>query len=297
MEATGSSTGRRSLAAWADDMMTRPPGASPGTPRRVRLRLSGAVQGVGMRPFVHRLAAETGLAGFVRNGTDGVTIEVEGSRIADFISRLSTETPPLARIDALAIETLAPAGDAGFSIGASTGGRAATRVVPDAATCPDCLAELFDPASRFFGYPFTNCTQCGPRHTITRRLPYDRGRTAMAGFTMCSACAADYADPRNRRFHAEPIACPSCGPRLSHAISAIAALLRDGRIVALKGTAVFIRCATRATRRRSRRCAGGNRARLSRSRSWLPTPHRLAPWRRRRPPKPRSLRAWRGQSC
>ncbi|HKM61046.1 MAG TPA: carbamoyltransferase HypF, partial [Acidisphaera sp.] len=239
METTGRPTGRRSLAVRADEMMIRPPGASPGTAERVRVRLSGAVQGVGMRPFVHRLAAETGLAGFVRNGADGVTIEVEGSRIADFISRLSAETPPLARIDALAIETLAPTGDAGFSIGASTGGRAATRVVPDAATCPDCLAELFDPASRFFGYPFTNCTQCGPRYTITRRLPYDRGRTAMAGFTMCAACAADYADPLNRRFHAEPIACPSCGPRLSHAIRAIAAALRDGRIVALKGIGGF----------------------------------------------------------
>ena len=193
-----------------------------GTTGRVRVRLSGAVQGVGMRPFVYRLAAENGLAGFVRNGADGVTIEVEGGRIADFMARLTTETPSLARIDTLTVETLRPAGDAGFAIRASTFGRAATRIVADAATCPECLAELFDPASRFFGYPFVNCTQCGPRYTITRRLPYDRGHTAMAGFAMCAACAADYADPLNRRFHAEPIACPACGPRFSHSIARLA---------------------------------------------------------------------------
>ena len=209
------------------------------TTERVRVRLCGAVQGVGMRPFVYRIAAEAGLAGFVRNGADGVTIEVEGTRIADFIARLKAETPPLARIDTLTIEPLSLAGDGDFAIRTSTSGRAATRVVADAATCPGCLAELFDPASRFFGYPFVNCTQCGPRYTITRRLPYDRAYTAMAGFAMCAACAADYADPRNRRFHAEPIACPACGPQLSHAIPVIAATLRAGRIVALKGIGGF----------------------------------------------------------
>jgi hydrogenase maturation protein HypF len=192
-----------------------------------------------MRPFVHRLAVESGLAGFVRNGADGVTIEVEGSRIANFIERLSAEAPPLARIDALTLEPLAPAGDSGFVIGASTGGRPTTRVVADAATCPDCLTDLFDPGSRFFGYPFVNCTQCGPRFTITNGLPYDRPRTAMAGFTMCAACAADYADPRNRRFHAEPIACPCCGPRLSQSLATIAGVLCRGKIVALKGIGGF----------------------------------------------------------
>src|SRR5271166_5526523 len=209
------------------------------TTERVRVRLNGAVQGVGMRPFVHRLAVEIGLAGFVRNGADGVTIEVEGDRIGDFVARLSAEAPPLARIDALAVEMLAPSGDAGFAIRTSIGGRTATRVVPDAATCPECLTELFDPDSRFFGYPFINCTHCGPRYTITRGLPYDRGQTSMTRFAMCAACAADYADPRNRRFHAEPIACPTCGPRLSHAIATIAGALRAGRIVALKGIGGF----------------------------------------------------------
>jgi hydrogenase maturation protein HypF len=220
-------------------MMPAPSSANLGTTGRVRLRLNGAVQGVGMRPFVHRLAAENGLAGFVRNGADGVTIEVEGNGIADFIARLTAETPPLARIDTLTIETLTPAGEDSFAIRTSTFGRAATRVVPDATTCPDCLTELFDPGSRFFGYPFVNCTQCGPRFTITSRLPYDRGHTAMAGFEMCVACAADYADPPNRRFHAEPIACPACGPRLSHSIAAIAETLVAGRIVALKGIGGF----------------------------------------------------------
>src|SRR5271165_7545701 len=236
----GSRLGPRRRDRCRPDGVTAPPsGANLGTTGRVRVRLSGAVQGVGMRPFVHRLAAETGLAGFVRNGADGVTIEVEGSRIADFIARLSAEAPPLARIDALTIEKLALAGGAGFVIRGSTGGRAATRVVADAATCPTCLADLFDPASRFFLYPFVNCTQCGPRYTITHRLPYDRAQTAMAGFAMCAACAADYADPLNRRFHAEPIACPSCGPRLSHSIATIAAALLAGRIVALKGIGGF----------------------------------------------------------
>src|SRR3954470_24743997 len=185
-----------------------------GAAERIRVRLTGAVQGVGMRPFVHRLAQDCGLSGFVHNGADGVTIEVEGRGIADFLARLSAEAPPLATIDAIGIDTLPPSGDTGFTILKSTGGLAATRIVPDAATCPACLADLFNPDSRFFGYPFVNCTHCGPRYTITNRLPYDRANTSMAGFTLCPACAADYVDPANRRFHAEPIACPACGPRL-----------------------------------------------------------------------------------
>jgi hydrogenase maturation protein HypF len=198
-----------------------------GAAERIRVRLSGAVQGVGMRPFVLRLALECGLSGFVHNGADGVTIEVEGAGIAAFLDRLSAEAPPLASIDALGIDTLAPSGEAGFSIRGSTGGRVATRIGPDAATCPACLEDLFNPASRFFRYPFVNCTHCGPRFTITRRLPYDRANTSMAGFAMCPDCATDYRDPANRRFHAEPIACPACGPRLS--------LLPDARASELPG--------------------------------------------------------------
>jgi hydrogenase maturation protein HypF len=213
--------------------------ADPALSERVRVRLGGAVQGVGMRPFVHRLATECSLAGFVRNGPDGVTIEVEGHGIDGFLARLSAETPTLASIDTIGIEPLPPNGVDGFAISDSTQGQSATRAVADAATCPDCLAELFDPTSRFFGYPFINCTQCGPRHTITGRLPYDRTNTAMAGFAMCPACAIDYADPTNRRFHAEPIACPACGPQLSHGVAEIAAVIGDGGIVALKGIGGF----------------------------------------------------------
>lgn len=211
--------------------------------RRVRVRVSGAVQGVGMRPFVHRLATDCGLAGFVRNGADGVTIEVEGARVAAFLARLGAEAPPLARIDRLAVEAIDEvAGEgaaAGFAILESLDGPVATRIPADAATCAACLGELFDPASRFFGYPFVNCTHCGPRYTITRRLPYDRPQTSMVGFPMCPACARDYADPANRRFHAEPIACPACGPRLTHDVATIAAAVRAGRIVALKGIGGF----------------------------------------------------------
>jgi hydrogenase maturation protein HypF len=206
---------------------------------RVRVRLTGAVQGVGMRPFVHRLAAECGLAGFVRNGSDGVLIEVEGAGVASFLERLTVEAPSLAAIDTVAVEALAVSGAAGFSIQESVGGRVGTRVVADAATCPACLGDLFDPRGRFFGYPFVNCTDCGPRYTITGRLPYDRAHTSMAGFAMCGACSAEYADPSNRRFHAEPIACAACGPRLSHSVAEIVEAVRGGGIVALKGIGGF----------------------------------------------------------
>ena len=206
---------------------------------RVRLRLRGVVQGVGMRPFVFGLAQRFGLAGFVFNDAEGVVIEAEGRRIADFIAVLNAEAPPLARIEAIERSELPPTGVAGFEILFSVAGRAATRVPADAATCPACRADIRDPASRFYGYAFTSCTHCGPRHSITRKVPYDRANTTMASFALCPACAGDYADPANRRFHAEPIACPACGPQLSHAIADIAAALIAGRIVALKGIGGF----------------------------------------------------------
>lgn len=206
---------------------------------RLFLKVNGAVQGVGMRPFVHRLATECGLAGYVRNGADGVTIEVEGARVEEFVRRLKTEIPPLARIDTLLRQDLPIAGDAEFVIRESLDGETTTRIVADAATCDACLAELFDPASRYFAYPFVNCTHCGPRYTITRRLPYDRRQTSMASFPMCPDCAAAYMDVRDRRFHAEPVACPACGPKLSHPIGEIAAAIKAGRIVALKGIGGF----------------------------------------------------------
>ncbi|CCD93058.1 carbamoyl phosphate phosphatase, (NiFe) Hydrogenase maturation protein [Bradyrhizobium sp. ORS 375] len=202
---------------------------------RLRLRVRGAVQGVGFRPYVHGLATRHRLGGFVVNDADGVVIEVEGENVVSFVEALPRQAPPLARIDDIAVETIATEASADFRIGESVGGRVTTRIVPDAATCPACLSELFDPDSRFHLYPFVNCTHCGPRFTIAERLPYDRRTTAMKRFPLCGACRVDYEDQSGRRFHAEAISCPDCGPRLSHEIRDIAAALADGGIVAIKG--------------------------------------------------------------
>lgn len=186
-------------------------------PQRRGVQVCGVVQGVGFRPFVYRLAHEEGLAGFIGNDTDGVTIEVEGAgiRVDAFLGRLRTETPPLARIDSIAVRDLSATGEAGFRILASEIlGRVSTGIPADAATCADCLRELMDEADRRWRYPFLNCTNCGPRFTITRRIPYDRPQTSMARFKMCAACQAEYDDPLNRRFHAQPNACWECGPRV-----------------------------------------------------------------------------------
>jgi len=189
--------------------------AIPLERRRVRVR--GTVQGVGFRPFVWRLARELALDGWVANDAEGVIAEVQGGAGAldQFARRVSAEAPPLAAVDAVECSPCAVVDEAGFSIAPSAGGTAATPVSPDAATCPDCLAELFDPAARRYRHPFVNCTHCGPRYTITRRVPYDRPSTTMAAFRMCEDCRSEYQDPANRRFHAQPIACPACGPRLS----------------------------------------------------------------------------------
>ena len=212
--------------------------AKPGE-RRLRLRVRGAVQGVGFRPFAYGLASRLSLRGFVRNDAEGVLIEVEGNRAADFVSELEREAPPLARIDSVEIADIATKHDDAFVIDVTRAGRSATRIGADAAICEACLEELFDPASRFFGYPLINCTHCGPRYTLTRALPYDRAQTSMARFPMCAACARDYSDPANRRFHAEPIACPKCGPKLNVALSDVAKLLRAGGIAAVKGLGGF----------------------------------------------------------
>ena len=207
---------------------------------RLQIRVRGAVQGVGFRPFVHGLAQLHGLSGFVLNDPDGILAEVEGPALAAFLSALRTAAPPLARIDEIQVTAVRPDGQRGFAIRDSTGpGAGQARAIPDAAPCQACTDDLFDPASRFHLYPFTTCTQCGPRFTITQRLPYDRANTAMAGFLPCPACAADYSDPACRRFHAETIACAACGPRLSHPIAAVAAALLGGQIVALKGIGGF----------------------------------------------------------
>ncbi|PDT90870.1 carbamoyltransferase HypF [Bradyrhizobium sp. Y36] len=215
--------------------MTMNGGTSAAEVTRLRLHVRGAVQGVGFRPYVYGLATRYRLGGFVANDPDGVVIEVEGERAADFITALPLEKPPLARIDDISVHPVRSVAGEGFCIRASEQGRVSTRIVADAATCKECLRELFDPSSRFYRYAFVNCTHCGPRYTIAERLPYDRPVTAMKHFAMCAACADDYTDPGSRRFHAEAIACPACGPRLSHGIPDIAAAIAGGKIVAIKG--------------------------------------------------------------
>ena len=225
--------------------------ATPGAAVRLRLRVGGLVQGVGFRPHAHRLATELALAGHVGNDTEGVFIEVEGDAGAtdEFVARLVTDAPRAARIASVGCEQLTPTGEAGFAIVESNEhGRIQTFVSPDIATCADCLDELFDPCDRRARYPFINCTNCGPRFTITVRLPYDRPNTTMQSFALCDACASEYHDPADRRFHAQPVACGRCGPRLwfehgdggsvqgsDAALAAAQAALARGEIVAVKG--------------------------------------------------------------
>ncbi|MDS4043151.1 MAG: Sua5/YciO/YrdC/YwlC family protein, partial [Candidatus Competibacter sp.] len=221
--------------------------------QRRAIRIRGQVQGVGFRPFVYRLAMQRGLSGFVRNGGAGVEIEVQGApeTLEDFLNALR-QPPALARIDALRVEELPPLdGEGVFAIAASGGGAATADITPDMAICAACLAELFDPHDRRHRYPFINCTDCGPRYTLTAALPYDRPNTSMAGFALCPACAREYHDPGDRRFHAQPNACPICGPRLTwrdaggepvavtDAIAAAMARLRAGAILAIKGLGGF----------------------------------------------------------
>jgi hydrogenase maturation protein HypF len=217
---------------------------------RRAIEVRGIVQGVGFRPFVFNLATRYRLAGFVRNRSGRVVIEVEGDAPAldQFLTELRDHPPPLAQIERLSWETQPPRGDREFHIATSEADAAGSVFIsPDVATCPDCRAELFDPADRRFGYPFLNCTNCGPRLTIITGAPYDRARTTMASFAMCAACRAEYDDPSNRRFHAQPTACPACGPRLQlldttgHALPTadplgdFARALLGGKVGALKG--------------------------------------------------------------
>ncbi len=184
---------------------------------RRRYTVTGVVQGVGFRPFVHRIAAELGLSGLVGNAAGEVFIEVQGgpAAVAAFAERLVAQAPPLARIAAVVEEARAPEAGSGFTIVPSRDGAGVTPIPPDVALCGDCLRELFDPADRRFRHAFITCTNCGPRFTIITGLPYDRPATTMAGFPMCAACAAEYANPADRRFHAQPVCCPDCGPTLT----------------------------------------------------------------------------------
>ena len=182
-----------------------------------QIRVRGAVQGVGFRPMVWRLATEHGLNGWVSNDAQGVIILASGSAfdVNAFVDALPGQVPPLARIDAIERETVAECPDnVGFRIVPNRGGKVRTGVVADAATCPACLAEIADPTARRYRYPFTNCTHCGPRLSIIEAIPYDRAATTMREFPLCAKCAAEYENPEDRRFHAQPIACPACGPRV-----------------------------------------------------------------------------------
>jgi hydrogenase maturation protein HypF len=218
---------------------------------RRRVRVTGTVQGVGFRPYVYRLATGLGLTGEVANGTAGVAIDVEGTHaVLDvFEASLRSDPPPLARIETVTAETLAPRGHAGFRIVPSDDeGAVEVPVSVDVGPCDACLAELADPDDRRFRHPFINCTDCGPRYTITRRVPYDRPMTTMAGFPMCDACRREYEDPADRRFHAQPVCCPDCGPTLAltgpdgttivHGPDALEQAVRrldEGAILAVKG--------------------------------------------------------------
>lgn len=217
---------------------------------RQRFTVTGVVQGVGFRPFVHRTASELGLVGFVGNDSGAVFVEAQGpaARLDEFGRRLRADAPPLARITAVSVVDIEANGDTGFRIvdSQATPG-AGTPIPPDIAVCDDCLTELSDPGDRRYRHPFITCTNCGPRFTIIRELPYDRPGTTMSTFAMCDRCAAEYHDPANRRFHAQPIACPDCGPslwlqrgaeRIHGSDAALAAAqqgLIDGAVVAIKG--------------------------------------------------------------
>lgn len=195
------------------------------------------MQGVGFRPFVHGLATRDRLGGRVWNDGDGVVVEVEGPPVAldAFARALVDEAPPLARVRSVTAEQVEPLGARTFQIMESRAGGGSALVPPDVATCAECVRELFDPGDRRYRYPFTNCTNCGPRLTIVVEVPYDRARTTMAGFAMCAECRREYEDPGDRRFHAEPIACAACGPRLSIPLAEAVAALRGGSIIAVKG--------------------------------------------------------------
>ncbi len=231
---------------------------------RKRIQIRGIVQGVGFRPFVYNLARGLHLSGYILNNSEGVLIELEGPEdlLEVFLDKLTKSPPPLAQIEAIAASELESLGDASFTIRESVEQEGKFVLVsPDVATCDDCWGDFTDPNNRRYGYPFTNCTNCGPRYTIIQDIPYDRPKTTMAPFQMCAPCRAEYDDPTNRRFHAQPNACPDCGPTLAlvkgdsflprdavvfgfgdlslSIIGDVRRLLREGRIVAIKGLGGF----------------------------------------------------------
>lgn len=221
--------------------------------QRAKIEIRGIVQGVGFRPFVYNLAESLRLNGYVANTSDGVTIEIEGEDVQNFIKRLPSEAPPLSRIVDIAVSNLPPTGYRGFSIIESIDNGRFTLISADVSICDDCLRELYDPKDRRYLYPFINCTNCGPRYSITCSVPYDRPNTTMSVFEMCDDCRREYNDPKDRRFHAQPIACPVCGPKvelkiinplykgigLEDPIKGAIDLLKNGAILAIKGLGGF----------------------------------------------------------
>ncbi len=221
--------------------------------KRVLIRIRGRVQGVGFRPHVFNLATALSLKGTVKNSSKGVTIDIEGERVDEFIKRLRTSPPPLAEIEEIHTEELPPVNYSDFSILHSEEEGSFTHVSPDVSICDDCLKEMLEPSDRRYLYPFINCTNCGPRYSITLKLPYDRPNTTMKVFQMCSDCLREYQDPRDRRFHAQPNACPSCGPSLTFRLTnrelehlltedpleSTIRLIQTGGVVAIKGLGGF----------------------------------------------------------
>lgn len=259
-------------------MSQAPAGAGNQARVRVRLTCTGVVQGVGFRPAVYRHAVALGLSGFVANSPEGAVIEVEGEhlQVEAFLATLPRALPPRARLDTVKREEVPLRGERGFAVAASvTGLRAQALVPPDLALCADCRQDMENPGDRRYRYPFTTCTNCGPRYSVTRALPYDRSRTAMACFPLCPECWKEYTDPADRRFHAEPVCCPACGPRLQlvarggtvlaegqTAVEGAQRLLAAGQIVAVKGLGGFqlacradLQAAVRRLRRRKNRQA------------------------------------------
>ncbi len=223
--------------------------------KRLQIKVTGVVQGVGFRPFVYNLAENLNLKGFVTNTSKGVTIEIEGEKTEEFLQKLINEPPPLAKIYSIEKEELPLEGYKDFRIIESIDDSGFTHVSEDVSICNDCLKELFNPADRRYLYPFINCTNCGPRYTITLKIPYDRPNTTMAVFQMCNECLREYEDPKNRRFHAQPNACHSCGPQvklfikqegrlkeLANPIAETIKLIKEGKIVAIRGLGGFHLC-------------------------------------------------------
>ena len=223
--------------------------------QRMRITIHGAVQGVGFRPFIYRLASEMSLTGWVLNSPQGVFIEIEGRKrdLESFLYRMQREKPASSFIQSLEFSFLDPVRFGSFEIRQSElAGAKNTLILPDIATCTECLSEILDPQNRRYRYPFTNCTHCGPRFSIIESLPYDRPNTSMKAFDMCADCRNEYANPENRRFHAQPNACPVCGPvlelkdpsgkllsRRDDALRETAEALKFGKIIAIKGLGGF----------------------------------------------------------